>query len=393
MGFSRKSKSKQSNLRFHVWSPELFSNKGGIQVFSSFFLKALQEIYPTADFQIFLKNDRSIPLRTLYAQQTCFHHVGKWISLLKTPIFALKLLGWGIWSRPDLIITTHLNFAPIARLLNYLTGTPYWIVVHGIEAWDITKPSLIKALRHADRILAVSAFTRDRLLQSHPFVSEKIVILPCTFDQEQFRISPKPQHLLEKYDLQSQQKIILTVSRLVTSERYKGYNQVLLAMLQIRQEIPDIHYMIVGEGSDRDRILSLIQKLGLHDHVTLTGFIPDRELCDYYNLCDVFAMPSKREGFGIVYLEALACGKPTMGGNLDGAIDALRYGEFGALVDPDNVTEIAENLIQILTRNHANDLIYQPEALRQRVIETFGFTRFKQILAGYLSQFLAVLNK
>jgi len=94
-------------------------------------------------------------------------------------------------------------------------------------------------------------------------------------------------------------------------------------------------------------------------------------------------MPSKGEGFGIVYLEALACKKPVLGGNQDGAVDALCNGELGALVNPDNVTEIAQTLIQILQKTYPNPLFYQSD-LQKKVIETFGFERFKQTLANYL---------
>ncbi len=116
----------------------------------------------------------------------------------------------------------------------------------------------------------------------------------------------------------------------------------------------------------------------------MTGFVPDEELCAHYNLCDVFAMPSKGEGFGIVYLEALACGKPTLGGNQDGAIDALCHGELGVLVDPDDVGAIAQTLIQILQGTYPHPIMYQPEILRQKVIDVFGFERFKQTLADLI---------
>jgi glycosyltransferase involved in cell wall biosynthesis len=92
-------------------------------------------------------------------------------------------------------------------------------------------------------------------------------------------------------------------------------------------------------------------------------------------------MPSKREGFGIVYLEALACGKPALGGDRDGAIDALCHGALGALVNPDDVGEIAQSILQILQKTYPNPLMYQPDALRQKVIDTFGFERFQQTLA------------
>ncbi|MDB9457867.1 glycosyltransferase, partial [Dolichospermum circinale CS-545/17] len=213
-------------------------------------------------------------------------------------------------------------------------------------------------------------------------------ILPCQFEPSRFQLAPKPAYLLEKYGLRREQPIVLTVARLAEVERYKGYDQVLQALPQIRQQIPDVHYIIVGKGNDKTRIEQLITQLGLQDCVTLAEFIPDQQLCDYYNLCDVFAMPSKREGFGIVYLEALACGKPVLGGNQDGATDALCHGKLGALVNPDDVDEIAQTIIQILQSTYPNPLMYQPESLRQQVIDTFGFEQFQKTLAGYLHRSL-----
>ncbi|PPK18773.1 glycosyltransferase, partial [Staphylococcus haemolyticus] len=140
-----------------------------------------------------------------------------------------------------------------------------------------------------------------------------------------------------------------------------------------------------GKGDDHPRISQLIAQLSLQDCVTLAGFIPDNELCDYYNLCNVFAMPSKGEGFGIVYLEALACGKPVLGGNQDGAIDALCKGDNGVLVNPDDVEAIAKSLIQILNGTYPHPILYQPEILRQKVIDTFGFEKFKQTLASLMN--------
>ncbi|WP_315862267.1 glycosyltransferase [Picosynechococcus sp. PCC 7003] len=128
-----------------------------------------------------------------------------------------------------------------------------------------------------------------------------------------------------------------------------------------------------------------MKDLNSENYVTLAGFIPDEELADHYNLCDVFAVPSKGEGFGIVYLEALACGKPTIGGNQDGAIDALCNGELGVLVDPDDLTEISTVITEILQKTYPLPILYQPETLRQTVIEIYGFEQFKQNLAQLLS--------
>lgn len=116
----------------------------------------------------------------------------------------------------------------------------------------------------------------------------------------------------------------------------------------------------------------------------LTGFIPDHELEDHYNLCDVFAMPSKGEGFGIVFLEAMACGKPVLAGNKDGSVDAVLNGELGVLVDPDDVAQITEALRLVLTGRHPLAILRQPAEIRRRVIEAYGYPQFVTCLAEHL---------
>jgi glycosyltransferase involved in cell wall biosynthesis len=374
-------------MQFSLWIPSLFDSKGGIQVYSAYFLKALQQLSPKATFRIFLKHDRNRISSTILTDQLQFSTAGEAPASLRTLAFTAKLAGWSLWQRPDLIISTHLNFITAAWLLQKLTRTPYWVIAHGIEAWSIQDPFLQAALKKADRILAVSHYTRDRLIQQ-AIDPAKVIVLPNTFDSNRFVIGPKPAHLLQRYGLAPEQPVILTVARLETTEKYKGYDKILAALPQIRQTVPNVHYVLVGKGGDRDRIEQLIEQYQIQDCVTLTGYVPDEALTDHYNLCDVFAMPSKKEGFGIVYLEAMACGKPTLGGNQDGTVDALCHGELGALVNPDSVEEVAQTLIQILQGTYANPLMYQAQRLRQKVIDTFGFEQFQQTLGYYLDQFL-----
>jgi glycosyltransferase involved in cell wall biosynthesis len=188
--------------------------------------------------------------------------------------------------------------------------------------------------------------------------------------------------------LQPQDPVILTVCRLDESEGYKGYDQLINALPGIRREAPGARYIIVGKGTDRSRIEKLIDENGLRDAVILAGYVPDDELADYYNLCDIFAMPSLGEGFGIVYLEALACGKPVLAGNRDGSRDALADGALGLLVDPENTDEIASQISRALRREHTHPILFNPRMLRQRVIELFGFEAFKHTVNEVLEPFL-----
>lgn len=370
--------------RIHIWAPNLFGFKGGIQVYSAYFLNALQDLTPNCEHSVFLMHDVAVSSQVHCQSTTQFHFAGRFPHRLRNPLYAAQLMGYGIMQRPNLIITTHLNFTPIAYRLKCLLGIPYWTVAHGVEAWGINRPILQTALQHADRILPVSSYTRDRLLQEQRLDPEQFSVLPNTVDTERFRLGPKPTHLLTKYGLAPQQPVILTVNRLCASESYKSYDQVLKALPYIRQQVPNIRYLIVGKGDDRPRLETYIQAHHLDDCVTLGGFVPDAELCDYYNLCDIFAMPSKLEGFGIVYLEAMACGKPVLGGNQDGAIDALCGGRLGVLVDPDDIPALANTLVQILQKKHPNPLLYHSEALRQSVIDTYGIAVFRQKISKLL---------
>ncbi|MEA5469470.1 glycosyltransferase [Spirulina sp. 06S082] len=367
----------------HLWFPNIFEFKGGIQVYSAFLLQALQELYPQKKYDVFLKHDtRSLP-HIPYLDNTRFHFSGTVPLKFRTFNFAAQLAKYCLRQRPDLIIASHANFAILADQIKRFLGIPYWVIAHGTEVWDVKKPSLQKALQRADRILAVSNYTRDRLLAEQDLDPDRVSLLPNTFAADRFEIAPKSPSLLQKYHLTADQPVILTVARLDSSQKYKGYDEILQGLPRIREVIPNVHYLLVGKGDDRDRLENLIQSLNVQDCVTLTGFVPDEELCAHYNLCDVFAMPSQGEGFGIVYLEALACGKPVLGGNRDGAIDALCGGELGVLVDPEDSEAIAGSLIEILQHKTANPILDRPEMLRSRVIETYGFEQFKKTLTQF----------
>lgn len=371
--------------KIHVWMPDVFQFKGGIQVYSAFFIQALERILPDSDRHVFLKNDAKSTDDLQFNPDTKFQFAGQWKhSWLHTPVFAFQVFLAALQERPNLIICGHINFSPLALQIFNLLKIPYWVIVHGIDAWDIKEASKISALKAAEKILSVSEYTSNHILIDQENSLENIHILSNTFNASQFIIQSKPQYLLDRYQLDKNQHIILTVARLAGGDRYKGYDQIIQSLPIIRQQIPNIHYLLVGKGDDRDRVEAIIDSTNVRDCVTLTGFVSDEELADHYNLCDVFAMPSKGEGFGIVYLEALACGKPTIGGNQDGAIDALCHGKLGALVDPDDIQKLAETIISILQGTYPNSLIYQPQALRQAVIDTFGLEQFQKTLARYL---------
>jgi glycosyltransferase involved in cell wall biosynthesis len=221
----------------------------------------------------------------------------------------------------------------------------------------------------------------------------RIAILPNTFDAEKFQPGPKPAALLQRYGLRPDQPVILTVARLEATEQYKGYDQVVRALSAVAREFPDVRYVLVGDGPDRERLAALSRELGVEDKVILAGYVPNEELAEHYNLCDVFVMPSKGEGFGIVFLEALSCGKPVIAGNKDASVEAVLGGKLGTLVDPDDVSAIAEAIVAVIgPRDHettenppslgrgaaGRETPLASEQLRREVIVAYGFAQFRE---------------
>jgi glycosyltransferase involved in cell wall biosynthesis len=373
-------------MKVHVWVPGYVSGTGGIQALCRFLVRALRECLPDSRIIVISKNDQSIP-DPEENSVTQFSTVGWWAPSQRTAAFTIELLRWAVRERPNLIITAHVNFTPIAHWLKKLFKIPFIAIGHGVEVWQIRSSRVRRALRRADRLLAVSEFTRKKMAIALGIPSDAIEVLPNTFDLEKFQPAPKPHFLLKRYQLSPDQPVILTVARLSSAEQYKGYDQVLRALPAVKRVFPHVRYILGGRGSDRSRVIRLISELGLTDSVILAGYIPDYDLGAFYNLCDVFAMPSKGEGFGIVFLEALACGTPVIAGNTDGSVEAVLNGRLGVLVNPENVDEISEALTQVLSKTHPLRILQQPEELRRGVIDAYGYARFVERLEPIIKQF------
>ncbi|MCB1227487.1 MAG: glycosyltransferase [Verrucomicrobiales bacterium] len=376
------------NGSIHIWVPGIREGSGGIQAFSRVYVQAIREAFPWAVIRVFVKNDMPAEDDPLRAAGVMFHSVAQYPAWLRTPTLVLIGLSLGLWERPPAAITTHLHFLPALRMLHWLRGVKVMSVLHGIEAWDLRGGLRVRAMRAADHLMAVSHHTRKLVMDSYGITSDLVSVVPNTFDTERFTPGPKPEHLLQRYGLKPRQPVLLTVSRLSVSERYKGHRRVLRALDAIRREFPDVRYLVAGDGDELPRLRNEVKALGLQDCVILAGQVSGEELPDHYRLCDLFVMPSSREGFGIVFLEAMASGKPVVAGCLDGSVDALDGGRLGRLVDPNNSTEIAKAVCEVLAHQPPDALWHDPEALSKAVVEQFGYPRVSRLMADDLAGLL-----
>jgi len=360
----------------HFWMLSAFSMQGGIERFNRAILHALYLLEQKNACRISAKILHDYELNeNPYIPSTHFESLkGNKIKFLFSSLF--RLLKRETW------VIGHLNLAPIGYLRKLIFPSRRLIVIcHGIEVFQPLKGIKKIILQQADLILAVSSHTKSELISKQKVAAEKIILFPNTLDPffklpENFN---KPDYLKKRYQI-AEEKVILTVARLNSSEGYKGYDQVLNTIPHLLKSGRHVKYILSGkaDASEETRIRKLIKELGIEHYVTLTGFIPENELADHYLLSDVFVMPSKGEGFGIVYLEAMACGKEVVAGNKDGSTEALQYGKLGTLVDPDDPEDLLNGISNALSNPR------DPFLIQQNMLEYFSFDQFKKRTASVL---------
>ena len=352
-----------------------FSQIGGIEKFNRAFMKALNDTSidnAKLKYAVLSLYDDKPDLR--YVESKYFHGCDK-----NKIYFLFNSLVQII--RSDKIILGHINLSVIGFIAK-LFSKEVILVAHGIEVWNADSSIKNYMLRNADLILSVSRFTKSKILEKSSINPEKIVVFPNTLDPYfKFNNTSQSIGLKKKYGIHSGSKIVLTVSRLSSKEQYKGYEKVINVLPGIISNFPDVKYLIVGGGdnSEINRIKILIEDLNLQDEVVLTGEIVDDELNELYRTADVFIMPSFGEGFGIVFIEALANGLSVIAGNKDGSTDPLMDGKLGILVDPCSSDQIKNALIETLNKQ-INEDIQNRDFLKAEVQRNFGFNRFKENL-------------
>lgn len=227
-------------------------------------------------------------------------------------------------------------------------------LTHGHEVWWAKVPIFNLAMRKigngCDVVTYLGSFTRDAIkksLGSHP----KLIQIAPGISVEQFKPGAKPVSLISKYQLEGHPTIVC-VGRLV---KRKGQDKLIEALPLIKNEIPNVKLVFVGEGLIRKSLESRVAKLGIAENVIFVGRVPYKDLPDHFLLGDIFAMPSRSrlfglevEGLGIVYLEASASGLPVLGGASGGAPDAVKVNETGFVVDGNNLEEISKQAVKLL---------------------------------------------
>jgi len=369
-------------MKVLLLSPAMFVREGGIERLMRLYLKALGEICePNSEREGSVESlclsdgagnaATSGDLLAAYSGKSLKRHRGFAHKKLRFVLAVLRCAR-----SCDLIVCGHINQLVVARLARLLNPRlRYCVVAHGIEVWRPYGCVERWALRGADRIFCVSEFTRSQMLRFDKRLEpNRLKVVPNALDPR--LASGDSGATLSNAQATPPPPVILSVGRLARADAYKGFDTLIEAMPAVLAEYPEARLRIVGTGDDLGRLQTLAAERGVASAVHFLGRVSDNGLRSEYAGCTLFALPSRGEGFGLVYLEALTHGKPCIGAKAGAASEVI--GEAGGLcVAYGNVAELAAAIVALLR--------HPPEsaALRNRAQE-FSFERFRGQLAEAL---------
>lgn len=332
-----------------LFTLQTFSSTGGIQKMTRTLGHSLNVLAKRNnwDFGMWSLYDKPDELMPQYLPADRFRGFGRnrWNFISQVLVKARSV---------DIIILSHINLSVIGLLIKAINPKcQVWLIAHGIEVWRPLSSPKKMLLRRCDKIICVSSFTRQQMIGLHQVDPDKCTVLNNAVDP--FMKLPvsfqKPEHLLKQHWLTPDNQVIFTLTRLASTEQYKGHDQVIKVISRLKERFPQVRYVLAGEYDHKEeiRIQKLISEYQVDKEVVLPGFIAENDLSDYFLLADMFVLPSKKEGFGIVFIEALACGLPVICGNVDGSTDAIRDGELGKAINPDDLDELEKALSDYLS--------------------------------------------
>lgn len=353
-------------------APELFRHEGGIARILRLYLMALcEKAGPKRKVDTVVLNDHVAPDSRLarYAPTNLGEYHG---CERRKGAFIRHTLRCS--RQADLIVCGHLHQLPIAWVAKLLRPQlNYCLVAHGIEVWRPYSAIERRALLGADRILCVSEYTRRQMLRFCPeLAADRLVVVPNTLDP-----CFVPGAAGQVPATRASGPRILTVGRLTTADTYKGFDTLIEAIPLVLQEFPTARLRVVGTGDDQPRLTALATQLGVGPSVDFLGPISDEALRSEYADCDLFALPSRKEGFGLVYLEAMTHGKPCLGARAGGVPEVIGS-EVGTLVTYGDIPELAAAIAELV--HHPRD-----SAVVRHHAEAFAFPAFQRRLVAALS--------
>lgn len=358
----------QNSFKLLYVGTEFFRSSGGIQYVN----RALARVFcdfadkTPAQIEVFSLNDRADDFDSrVIRPDICAWHAFGGDRFAMTRALGAALLR----VRPHVALFTHIHLLRLAPLLRALSSqTKFTLLTHGVEVWQPLPRMLQRALQNCRAVVAPSRFTREKLIAVQGVAESRISVLAHGLDSDW---SGMPRIAFHS---KMNSPVVLCVSRMNRADREKGVEILLRAMPWVRRDVPTAHLQIVGDGDDRPRLESLARELRIAESVQFLGEVRHAALRDAYASARVFCLPSSKEGFGIVFLEAMIHGLPVVAARAGGTTDVVEDGVTGILVPPEDPSSLGSAL---------SGLLLMPEecqklgaAGRRRVEDNFLYAHF-----------------
>jgi phosphatidyl-myo-inositol dimannoside synthase len=275
---------------------------------------------------------------------------------------------------PKIVVAGHPNLAPVVRAMRLVApGMKAILCTHGVEVWQPLPHLRRSALRKADLVLAPSKYTAEHVVADQGVDPEKVRVLPWALDPqfEALAANAGKNRVPANFP---QGQVVLTVGRWRADERYKGMDTLITALPRLLPRWPELQLVAVGDGDDRVWLADLAEETGVERHVHFLSSLSYEELAACYAHCEMFALPSRGEGFGLVYLEAMASGKPVIGGAHGGAPEVIEDGKTGYLVPHGDAAQLATAIETLLSDASLREGMGRRG--KQRVENEFRFSVF-----------------
>ena len=261
--------------------------------------------------------------------------------------FALQAISQGR-TNAGIVMAAHPNLAVVARMMKFFSPEIKIVVMtHGVEIWKRLPSYRRNAVQSADAVLATSSYNVGKLTESQNVMQEKIHRLPWPISSRMLQLAESPEKLVPP-EAFPQGRVILTVGRWMSSERYKGADELIRALAQLHTIFPGLCLVLVGGGDDLPRLKRIAADLGVADTTRFLDEVSREQLAACYARSEIFALPSSGEGFGLVFLEAMAFGKPLVGAAAGGIVDVLKDSVNGVLVPPRDTAALVRALDRLL---------------------------------------------
>lgn len=281
--------------------------------------------------------------------------------------------------RPHGALFTHVSLLPLMRFLRVASPrTRAGLLGHGVEVWKPLSRIARASLRQVDSVIAPSRFTAEQLIAINGVERHKVCVIPHSLPPDWNAppiIEPRPTGAAPQ---------LLAVARLTPADVYKGVGQIVAAMPAVVRAHPQVKLSIAGDGSDRPRLEELARSLRMRASIEFVGEVSEPRLRELYAQSDLFVLPSQKEGFGLVFLEAMFHGVPVIAARAGGAVDVVEHGGTGMLVGGDDSAELSAAICQLM--DDPARRLRLARAAQARVLSDFMFANFSKHWSRWLAQ-------